>query len=180
MPQFQIICSCHCPIFSGFQKCAKIASSLRDKGNQAYLAENYEKALRAYNLAVAFARPGEPELALAYEKRADLFLTLNEPDLAQRDINLAAVNAYPKKSTQKLIELQNRCAVVANRKNAIIGNNKAVNDARRFCQDKFFRLKTPHPKIQNVEEFVEIDYRNECGRRVIVTKDVPAGNLYFI
>lgn len=105
---------------------------------------------------------------------------MNEPDLAQRDINLAAVNAYPKKSAQKLIELQNRCAIVANRKNAIAGNNKAVNEARRFCLDKFFRLKTPHPKIQNVEEFVEIDYRNECGRRVIVTKDVPAGKLYFV
>lgn len=128
---------------------------------------------------MGFALPGEPELALAYEKRADLFLTLNDPDLAQRDINLAAANAYPKKSTQKLIELQNKCAALANRKNATMQNNRAINDARRFCHEKFFRLKTPHKRIQSVEEFVEIDFRPECGRRVIVSQDVPAG-LYWI
>lgn len=166
-------------ICEGFQKSSSISASLRDRGNQAYLNEDYEKALRAYNLAISFAKPGEPELGLAYEKRADLFITINEADLAQRDINLAALSAYPRRSAQKLIDLQNRCTstVTTNRKylNNIQHNAAAINEARRFCHDKFFRLKNPHPSIQNVEDFVHIDYRSQCGRRVIVTRDVPAG-----
>ncbi|ODM95186.1 SET and MYND domain-containing protein 4 [Orchesella cincta] len=165
-----------------FQKSSEIATALRDYGNKAYLEEDYGKALRAFNLAIGFAIPGGPELAMAYVKRADLFLTLNEPDLAQRDINLAAKHAYPKKAAQKLIDLQNRCVAVANRKNANVNvkNTKIINEARRFCDDKFFKLKSPHQTIQNVEEFVDIDYRSECGRRVVVNRDIPAGTVMLV
>jgi hypothetical protein len=86
---------------------------LRDRANKwLYSCEEdaLEKALRGCNLALAFA-PGDNsmETAIALEKRAEVLLKLEEPELAQIDIRTAAKNtSYPMKSAQKLIDLQAR------------------------------------------------------------------------
>jgi len=98
--------------FIGFSKSSELSSALRERATKWSFSnepENLEKALRGYNLALAFAPPNSLECSLALEKRAELLLQLLEPNLAHEDIQATSrIASYPQQYRQKLISLQAR------------------------------------------------------------------------
>lgn len=172
--------------FAGFQKSAEISSHLKDRAAKAQYCTDMEehlchkKALRGYNLAIAFAPPNSAELALALEKRVDILLRLGHPHLAQLDIHAVAGNpAYPLKSmktAQKLIGLQTRCSnEIHLRAGKKCPSLRTRSRETRFVENNFYHLQSKNAMVENVSEFCDIDYDPHCGRRIIVTRDVDPG-----
>ncbi|XP_021944915.1 SET and MYND domain-containing protein 4 [Folsomia candida] len=172
-----------------FQKCPIISTYLRELAfKQQFSTEQDEtksqqKALRGYNLAIAFAPPDSAEITLALEKRASLLLQLGYPELAQFDIHAVASNpAYPlksMKSAQKLIDLQTRCSALVHSRSKKAQTIRRNVEAR-FVENNFYHIRSRNSRVENVSECCNIDYDPYCGRRIVVTRNVEPGEVLLV
>jgi hypothetical protein len=131
------------------------------------------KALRGYNLAITFAPQESPELGLGFGNRSALFLHMKEHKLAVEDIRLALSHKFPSHLTDKLLQRRDKCEKLLAEE-----NTEKLDDheeSKRYCEENYFRLKSPHKNIPNAEDWVEITLEADRGRKLVATKDVPAG-----
>ncbi len=116
---------------------------------------------------------------MALEKRAALLLHLGQGALAQWDITAVAGNpSYPLKSLKsahKLIDLQNRVSALAHKKIKASNNIPRNLLERRFVERNFYSLACKNGKVENVSDFCDINYHPDCGRRIVVTRNVEPG-----
>lgn len=129
-----------------------------------------------------FASIDGEELGLAYGNRSALFVQIKDPYSALRDIELALTCPYPEILKNKLSERQRKC-------NDLILQRDKYEDAKfskelklsgkKYCDENVLRLKKPNVLITNAEEFVDIEYTKERGRRLVVNRDISAGKLFI-
>ena len=156
-----------------------MSTKLREKANAEYKAGNLTGARRGYNLAVAFGRPGEEELGLAFANRSALFLHIKEPQLALRDIELALQNSFPSQLQSKLAEREKKCrACIENQQVQGQEQQDGRSEEEIFCESKFFKLKKPSKSIVGAEDFVRLTNTPGRGRCLTVSGDVKAGVIF--
>jgi hypothetical protein len=174
-------------VYLGFRKSSEISSGFREAGNTAYKALDVSNAFRGYNLALSFAPNETEQLGLVYANRAALFLLINEPHHALNDMYMALkYEKYDEQVYEKLRERKSKCERLIRDKQQhetedctqfLFGKN---DECRSFCEEKFLHLESPSDKLRGAEDFVQVVYSPEYGRRLIVTKDVPAGTCHSI
>lgn len=161
---------------SGFQKSIATSTKLREKANEAYKTGKYSKALRGYNLAIMFAPINSEELGLAHGNRSALFLQINEPHSTLKDIELALNCPHSDNLKCKLLDRRRKSNDLISRKCSDWDvKNQSRSIGRKYCEEHVLRLKSHNPSVTNAEEFVTIDYTKERGRRLVVSKNIPAG-----
>ncbi len=153
-------------------KKTKVASDYFRETALEYLdVRDSKNGLRGMNLAVAFGRIGEEELGLAFLERAKYFMKIREIKLAIRDTRLARENKCPKYLLKKiegnLFELEKKFTV-----NILKADNSLF---RNKAEQKFFKLSSPNSRLEHAEDFVEIEYSADRGRRLVLTRNVNAG-----
>ena len=175
------------------EKNAELSVEFRERANIEYKKCNLPAAIRGYNLAIVFGRPGGEEISLAFANRAAILLHIKEPELALKDIQLAEENKFPEKLKDKLIERKKKCEVMIlelERKRKETeelspeeghgkGESSMAKKKKKFvqdyCQNEFFTLRQASQSVIGAEDFVRIDSSEARGRRVVVDKDVKAG-----
>jgi len=187
--------------FEGFQKSKAVSSALREAGNTAYKAGDVSNALRGYNLALSFAPNETEELSLVYGNRAAVFLQLEMPNEALRDVEEALkFSGHCEKVQERLQERKVKCQRLL-QKGQKEGGKKEDEDVfknlfasedqeegREFCEKKLLQVNNNQSSqsagggsnnggvLKGAADFVKVVYSPECGRRLVVTQDVPAGN----
>jgi hypothetical protein len=147
---------------------------LREKANAEYKNRCLSTALRGYSLAILFGPVGESEISLAYANRSAVLFQLGHPTDALQDIEQALKgNQYPQHLQPKLRERKKKCEEMIGKSVSVLIDEKNVE-----IRKQLFSLKSPNAHIVSAEDCVQIDYSQYCGRKLVVSQEVPSGIRY--
>ena len=161
--------------FPGFKKSNDATTYFIQKAIESLKNENYKDALRGFNLGIMFGLNGEEEIGIAFLERAKFFIKIKRPELALRDIKEARQSNCPE-ALVKNIEDE-----MLAEKNYLISKYDGEDSVSSNKTDlKFFKLSSINSKLESAESFVQIEVTVDRGRRLVVSKNVNAGDYWLL